>query len=512
MAEALRNGEIDSVRYFLLLEIIENGIDSTNRYLLDEVPNLFYVRTSQESFTPALEGRQTEPFESLSSRRAERTGYLDHKFYCNLEERTATAYSSTLDVNLNRHWRINLRTRRDKSGCERITGRSVVWSSKKGILRQLAFGSFNERWGLGTVFGYHGKILTFSEKLGTESFLYPDYGGYNGLCGIVELASWEGRGLVSFNRDVSHSLLSMGTMLAWRPSKNITAGGIWGFNRLENRPLDSGLNDIKLGIYLKGAYAGGYSSVEISDQLGENSNAFALVTEGRHHFGKAEIKYAGWRYDDNFLDFTAGSKAAYLINYLEFPMVAYDLANKRAGQKGLLIKTVVRPFLNCEFYNSLLLAARNRDTVNTEYLVGLSGRITSKFELSGDYLTRLKERTVSSDRADSERRRFRIESRFVFNSLSARMFIAYNIDKEQSDGVSFFAGLKYRSAGLENLEIWSNMERIENGRIQYWYIYIKTTQRVLDNVSVSVKLGNAFRRGSDIENQSALTAELKAVI
>lgn len=512
MAEALRNGEIDSVRYVLLLEIIENGIDSTNRYLLDEVPNLFYVHTSQGSFTTNLEGRQTEPFESLSLKSAKRTGYLDQKYYRDLDEKKTTAYSSTLDFHINGQWLINLQTRRDKNGRERFTKRSVVFSNKKGKLRQLVIGNFNTRWGLGTVFGYHGKLLTFSDRLEAESFLYPDFGAYNGLYGTIGLAAWEGQGLVSFNRDASHALLSAGTMISWRPSKNITAGGICGFNRLENRRLGTDLKDIKLGVYFKGTYADGYSSFEFSDQLGENGGAWALVAEGRHHFGMAEIKYAGWRYDDRFIDFTAGSKAAYMTNHLELPTVEYDLVNKRAGQKGLLIKTVVRPFLNCEFYNSLLLATRNRDTSNTEYLVGLGGQVTPGFELSGDYLTRFKERTVSSGQADSDRHRFRIESRFVFNSLSSRIFIAYNIDKGHSDCVSFFAGLKYHSAGLENLEIWSNMERIENGLIQYWYMYIKTTQRVLKNISMSVKLGNAYRRGSETENQAMVTAELKAVI
>ena len=237
-----------------------------------------------------------------------------------------------------------------------------------------------------------------------------------------------------------------------------------------------------------------------------------MVVEGRHHFGLAEIKYAGWSYDVRFLDFTAGSKAAYLTNHIVFPELEYDLANKRAGQKGIMVKTVVRPFVNCEFYNSLLIAARNRDTSNTEYLVGLSGRMTKNFELSGDFLTRSRKRTVSTGAADSDRRRFRVESRFVFNSLSSRIYIAYNNDGEEGDFVSFFVGLKYRAAGLENFEIWSNMERIENSLIRYWYVYMKTTQRVFNNVSLSFKLGNAYRRGTETENQTMVTAELKAVI
>ena len=56
------------------------------------------------------------------------------------------------------------------------------------------------------------------------------------------------------------------------------------------------------------------------------------------------------------------------------------------------------------------------------------------------------------------------------------------------------------------------MERIENGQIQYWYMYIKTGQRILKNFSVSVKLGNAYRRGSEKENQPMITAELRACI
>ena len=137
--------------------------------------------------------------------------------------------------------------------------------------------------------------------------------------------------------------------------------------------------------------------------------------------------------------------------------------------------------------------------------------MSSHLSLGGDFLITRKEQAVISGKADSNRRCYRIEAKIGFNSLSSRSYFAYNI-KENDKYLSWFASIKYYTANLENIEVWSNMERIENGIIEYWYLYVKTTQTILNSISLSFKLGNAHRRNAGLKNQTVMSVELIAAI
>lgn len=512
LAEALLSGEIDSAQYEILLEIIEHGIDSTTSYLLDEVPNLFYIPTSLGTFTPDLEIQQQQPFQFSLPWLTDKTVYFNQRYTRNLNESSKSGYLSTTRVLLSRYWRLSFQIRRDKTGRERFTERTISYVNNKGVIRELKLGSFKTRWGLGTIMGYHGKLFDYSERLDFESFLFPDYGAFNGFYGSVKIAGTEGRTLVAVSRDEKYNLISAGTMLSRNLTKNTTGGVILGINRMENRSGLAAFVDRKLALYVRHSYSTGYTSVEGSRQFGDGGGAMAIVGEGRHHISRMEFKYAAWQYADRYIDFTGGSKATNIRNTVTIDEIEFTMSNKRAGQKGVMVKTIVHPLERWELYNALLVARLNRDTGNTEYLAGLGTKVSSVLTLNGDYLARLRERSGTKNETDIAVHRFRMESKLSFNNLSVRIYIAYNIDKNKKDYYSFFSGFKYRKAGLETFEIWSNMERIEPDLIQYWYLYMKTTQNLFRNLALSVKVGNAYRRNAANKNLTTFSVELKAVL
>lgn len=512
LAEALLNGEIDSAQYEILLEIIEHGIDSTNSYLLDEVPNLFYIPTSMGTFTTDLEIQQQQPFQFSMPLSTGKTVYFNHRYTRNLTESSKSGYLSTTRVLLGRNWRLSFQIRRDKTGRERFTERTIAYINKKGVIREMKLGSFKTRWGLGTIMGYHGKLFDYSERLDFESFLFPDYGAFNGFYGSVKIAGTEGRTLLAVSRNEKYNLISAGTMLSRNLMKNTVGGVILGINRMENRSRQIPFIDRKLALYVRHTYSAGYSGLESTRQFGDGGGAMAVVGEGRHHISRMEFKYAAWWYADRYIDITGGSKATNIRNTVTIDEIDFTLSNKRAGQKGVMVKTVVHPLERWELYNAVLVTRLNRDTGNTEYLAGLGTKVSSVLTLNGDYLARLKERSGTKNQTDIAVHRFRIESKISFNSLSMRIYFAYNIDKNKDDYYSFFTGFKYRKAGLETFEIWSNLERIEPDLIRYWYLYMKTTQNLFRNFALSVKIGNAYRRNAVNKNLTTFSAELKTVL
>lgn len=183
--EAMENGEITFQQYLLLCEIILHGIDSSSLYLLDEIPNLVYLRKSDSSLTDPLEQEQQAGFRTRTSVARSGSGRvrgrLGYRFYQRLEEDEQSWYRSFADLVVADRYRVRFRINREKSGRERVVSRSVSYVSRSGPLRRLTLGSFTTRLGLGTLFGHAGKRLDFSRAIDNESLLYPDYGGYNGL-------------------------------------------------------------------------------------------------------------------------------------------------------------------------------------------------------------------------------------------------------------------------------------------------------------------------------------------
>ena len=60
------------------------------------------------------------------------------------------------------------------------------------------------------------------------------------------------------------------------------------------------------------------------------------------------------------------------------------------------------------------------------------------------------------------------------------------------------------------MELWSNLGRIKNGEIDYWYMYLRTQQDLVDGVTISLKLANVYRGAGT--NDPVASIELKAAL
>ena len=104
--------------------------------------------------------------------------------------------------------------------------------------------------------------------LDTESFLVPDYGGFNGLLIEGSLKSLRLGGVISVDRDDNHRMAVVGVTVqrkhrVFQPALSVAV------TRIENRLTDSACNDGKVGLTTAVRYAGGYTSVEVAGQSGD---------------------------------------------------------------------------------------------------------------------------------------------------------------------------------------------------------------------------------------------------
>ena len=509
LQEAFLNGEIDFVQLITMIELIRFGIDSTRYYLLDEIPNLSFILGKEQLPQPKLREQQQLAFISSAEPSDRIAAVLSHSFSGKLIEGSKSRYRTSLKLRGYNGFEATIRLHREFSGSERIVYRHLKYTSRKNKLKSIVLGSFTKRLGLGTVLGYRGNILDYSTKIDSESLLFPDYGGYNGLNINFKTHNIGSELVVSYLQDSTHSLTTLAGSAGWLGEKvnpMVIASG----TRITNRNSGSELDIFKYGIGSRFKYSEGYNQTEISMQSTDINTFGAFVTEGRHFFGTAEIKYAGWAYGDNFIDLTSGSKRGNLSETEEIKEVEFRYSNQRGGQNGLLFKTVVQPAEKMSLVNALIYANKNDNKYNFDILSALIITLNKKLQLRLDHISRIRDRIGSK----TAKRLTRAELRYLSKNVNARTYLAYNSKTGTRDFISILASIRYDHPEFGQLYFWGKLGEINHteGRLDYLYAFVENRYEVFENVITIVKFSHSYRRANKVPHLSTVSVGLKAQI
>jgi hypothetical protein len=507
--EARIRGEINSYQYGVLQEIIQHGVDTAAAHLFDEIPNLAYFLSPVKSLATSLQVEQTKPFVKPSFRPGKTTGTVSYIYYQELEQDERARYRTAAHLYFSEHLQAAFRLHREYTGRERIVSRWLSYRNRQGALQEVTLGNFTARMGLGGIFGYRGKLLAFSDRIDEESLLFPDYGGYNGVHVRARWRRLDIEALTSVTRDDRFTLVSAGGMMALEASP-LRSAVIIGVNRLKNRDSGERIRDFKYALQSLYRYQAGYFSFELTGQAGERASWGAALAEGKHRFDRAEINYAVWWYDDDYLDLSGGGKAGSLYRTVTVDRVGFTFSDKRSGQEGGMLKSIVLMSPHVEMVNSAIFSRRTRDTLDFRFLSGLVGNVSRRLEVRLDYWRRIKRRRLSSQERDVVEQRTRLEGRINTGDLSVRTYIAYNTKSGNRDNVSLFLHVRYRHADDGMVEVWSNLARLDmdKGAIDYWYVYVRNQQRLFPHVTAAVKLSHRYNRDAGEKHYTVVSLEV----
>jgi hypothetical protein len=511
IVEALKCGEIGYDQFLILQELIAVGIDSSSLYLLDEIPNLLFV-AGRNPLLDRLEADQagrvvTANRPQTGSRGL--TGSWEHRFSQALEETEESWYKSNMDLQWRNRYRFRAQVDRTESGYERVTRRAVSYQNRYGVVRRIELGSFDTRLGLGTSFGYRGKLLDFDRHISSESWAFPDYGGYNGVMVDLGIGKLSTRVMGSLNRDADYRLTSLALSGEYDIGR-IRPLVVFGFNRLTERQTADHIDLFPIAAGGRYEYERGNVAAEFTRQFGNRAQGRAAALEGRHTFGGAEIRYAGWSYSEDFLDLTAGSKAAPIYRSDTIPEVDFVYRSKRRGQSGLIMKTIVDLSPSFRWSNSLLAAGFSAGHDRQEFSSNLSYGVNKTTELMASYFTR---RRCNSDRADPVlQRRYRLEGQFRVRRCDLRCYIGFSRESAGDQFASIFAAATFRGSEYCSWQLWSNWGEIDATGLRYWYLFVRGQWRMYKQVQLGAKLSNSYRRNRIEPNRAQLTLELTATI
>jgi len=509
--EALQEGIITYDQYVILLDISENGLDSTNQYLLDEIPNLTYLLAVDSTIADPLEKDQASGFERTGragSMTEHVRGRIGHRYQTLMDEKRQSWYRSYADVTLNNHWRSGVRISRERNGLERFTSRSLGYRNSSGAVRRIECGSFTTRFGLGSVFGHRGRIMDLSSRLDGESFVYPDYGGYNGILAELRPGAWSVQALTSVTRDATYRLISEGVMVQ-RAIKHFKPGLIAAHVSLNNRVTGATLNVPVTAGFMQYAYRAGNVSTEVSYQGGPQVSAMAAVIEGSHRFETAELRYSAWSYDDHFVDFTAGSKSSVVYVAYTLETVSFPYRSRRAGQTGALVRTAVQFGKATTFANSLMYASNVEQARRRQFSSSLIYAESAEWEWRLAYLGDWR-REQGTDPGSKTGHQIRLEGRYSVTRFRSRCYIGYDVESRTNEHACLFVSARYVRPDGSTYEVWSNFGEITRDGLDYWYGFVRSQWPLGKYLTGAAKLSHSYRRGSNERGTTQLSLELTA--
>jgi len=224
----------------------------------------------------------------------------------------------------------------------------------------------------------------------------------------------------------------------------------------------------------------------------------ALVFEGRYRTGGARVNLAAW-------DLSAGSKAAAIYHKDSLDEVGFEYSTKRAGQTGALIKTSPSALIGLRPSMSLLYASFNSDTSNVEWLAEFEHQ-RGRLSLSMEFLSRYKRRA----NVETVKRQTRFVASWRSESLYLRSYAGYNTLTAENDYLSFFVSMRLKIHAYGQVELWSNLSEIDHhqGRINYWYAYVKNSFQIVGKLNTAIKLSHTYRRFSEASHRSVVSFDL----
>jgi hypothetical protein len=507
--EALVEGDIDYEQYLDLVEIIENGTIRDLRAAMNELPNLADFIIADDSLAAAWPFDELAPVWRLKD--SKRKGILGYQYYSTLENSPGERYRISVRQALSKHWRGQLKFKKEIGGKERFVGRQLVYHSDSGAIREVSIGSFNATYGLGTVVGYRTKYLKYDGTVSCESFLFPDAGGFNGVGISSGRGPDRGEALISVARDTGFSVVSCAA-IARREVRNWSKAIIIAANQITNRKTGDRIVDTKCAVSVSRTSATGRIAAEYCAQLGYRNELGTIVLDGNKKVGKWRMQFSAWNYGPRFLDFSSGSKAAAISHKTSLEDIEFELADKRTGQRGMLLGLKKTLKKRMEVAGDVLIAARSTDSTLVQFRPRVDVALTEHWKGMADFVTTAKQTLGSHGAVRAITRKIRggIELERASTRLSAIM--GHTVDQTSGDYLSLMVTGKHELSSGGSVELWSNLGKYAHGRVQYWYGFVRTTQPVWKEISLAAKLMLRYRRTSIPRHQLSASVEVSAAL
>jgi hypothetical protein len=506
--EAFLLGDIDYHTYRNLTEIIRQGIDSFDLFLLEEIPNLNFHSDIEELRGSAQEREQAEPFEKrgdgspefirLRTRRLqnlEQTGGGENQYYFSSRLPSRWTFDARADENFDQNLSMRFR--------------ALKYQDVRGVLKRMIVGNFAARYGLGLSVGYRGRILNEDAADFGESIIFPDYGGFNGLYVEGGRRTDAVKLLLHFDKNALYRMQTTAVNFMKRIG-NFQAETVVLSTALKNRATLSEFSLKSFGAFV--GYNDKTYNIGLELAFPENSSGTvpAALFETKYNSIAAKLRLSCWDYGADFINIAGGGRSGDYYRKIAIEEIDLNFDDRRNDQKGFLLKGISALTNGSSFDLSFTAYGRDRyeKTLATAALLDIpltsSGSLRPSYEYS--------EKLEKGERKSSHKGR--IEHLIKRADIFLRNSLGYAVDKSQKKYLSIFSRAKIKFKFFKKLELWINFDKInlETGRLDYFYGYLRETLAATKNLEMGVKYSYRYNRGYDDPGSSKFLFDLEMIL
>nr|MBN2278356.1 hypothetical protein [candidate division Zixibacteria bacterium] len=502
--EAYLRGDIDYQTYLNLVDIFEGGIDSTDLYLLEEIPNISYFLQSLTGDFSGLEQEQQEAYIESAPEEKKKTGYFRSRAYQKLEEDGENKGYLNFKSRLNSEWSVEAGFTDNYDGDKQWSRRSAIYQARRGPVRKMIFGNYTARFGLGLAVGFRGRLLDKDEVTGLKSLAFPDYGGFNGVYIEGGRSKDAVRVMLHYDENDEFSFRCGGLDFS-RQLGDFRVEGMVIASALKNRETGIKFTQYRFGSFVQYTLDNFNAAIEAAFP-GESGSAIpAAVFETRLKGEDYLINFSAWNYTDDYINFTGGGRSGGLYQTVTVDTAEFDFRDRRYDQRGILLKSRVSfdGDIVYDFHFSIYGKSRfeNYEQLIAAVEIPLGGVSRIRIDFRNN-----REKDITASTEETE---IRTEYRYRPGIFDLRAYISYNQDKQDEQFMSYFSRIKYRRNGLGLLELWLNLDKVSQsrGQIDYFYGYVKETLALTASMEMAAKYSYRYNRAYSEREQSIFQLE-----
>ncbi|SYZ74288.1 exported hypothetical protein [Candidatus Zixiibacteriota bacterium] len=503
--DAYMQGEFDYTTYLNLQEIFETGIDSSDLYLLDEIPNLSYFSDSRLRGYRGLEREQEEPFlTSDTSKGAAISGNLKIKRYQDLDEEALGRNHYLINGRITPRFLFDARVNEDNQRNREWKQRSLTYKSWEGLIRRMALGNFNARCGLGLAIGYRGRVLNKNFPTFDKSFFFPDYGSFNGAYLESRRKNDAVKLLLHYDRDDTTRVRTAAASMM-RQYRKFRLEGIVLQTNVDNIHTHEKFNFHQFDFYGQFRSEIVTSAVEVALQQKTRRLIGAIVAETEYRSQSTTLQGSFWKYDDDYINLTGGGRSGRYYRTVSIDTLDFDFRDRRSDQEGALLRGLTSIAENMKYHFSFSAFGPNRFQRFLAFQNGFD------FALSDRSTARLEYRYREQNEFDGtiSDHQFRAELKRTIGEISLRSYLGYLFDQNRNKYLACFLRIRTAAVGPGKLDLWLNFSKINmrTGRLDYFYGYLQEIITAIKNLEVTAKYLYRYGRAYSESGKSGFYLE-----
>jgi hypothetical protein len=383
-------------------------------------------------------------------------------------------------------------------------------ASDSSTAYSIIIGNFRQQLGLGLIYGYHGRLFSKTYELDDmEQFLYPDYGGGNGLMIMAKRPSEQFTMLYDTDRRgyMARDLVALSVPFRLSPL-SIHLSAVHG--RLCNRQVDAELSVSLFSIYGESKSRVVQAKWELAVAESDRRYPRAAAVHVKWKRRKIWADANAWAYAVDYPSFFSGGPSSRRSHTLHIDRIDLSYSDRYSGEAGIILRTSTPATGGVTFRSAVEYARRAFDDDRMEARIGLKKNISDNYRMKFDCYWR-------SDHLYSDtRRQRRIQMEMIkYGAISRiRMVMGYRSERYNNrDDFLIMVEDKF-SNRWGTLALLCKLDHLRPDDLQNRYLYLTgyIEAQMGKYLRSYIKYTYRYRRGQPESNYGTIRLDLNWTI